>query len=72
MCGSVSRQSDLRDHFEVSAEHIVYAAVAALVDEGQYTEKDLDELTQKLNIDRNKLDSATAGPAQVRAARGDS
>jgi pyruvate dehydrogenase E1 component len=68
--GLSESRPDLRDHFEVSAEHIAYAAVAALVDEGKCVEQDLDALTQKLNINRNKLDSAKAGPAQVRAARG--
>jgi pyruvate dehydrogenase E1 component len=67
--GLSESRPDLRDHFEVSAEHIVYATIAALVEEGKCTEKDLDAVALKLDIDRNKLDSAKAGPAQVREAR---
>jgi pyruvate dehydrogenase E1 component len=67
--GLSESRPDLRDHFEVSAEHIVYATIAALVDDGKCTEKDLDAVAQKLNIKRDKLDSATAGPAQIRASR---
>jgi pyruvate dehydrogenase E1 component len=67
--GLSESRPDLRDHIEVSAEHIVYATIAALVDDGKCTEKDLDAVAQKLNIKRDKLDSATAGPAQIRASR---
>ena len=69
--GLSESRPDLRDHFEVSAEHIVYATIAALVDDGKCSEKDLDILAEKLRIDRDKLDSAKAGPAQVRAAKAD-
>jgi pyruvate dehydrogenase E1 component len=69
--GLSESRPDLRDHFEVSAEHIVYTTIAALVDEGKCTEKDLDAVAVKLKINRNKLDAAKAGPAQVRAARKD-
>ena len=47
----------------------MYATVAALVDEGTCTEKDLEAVAKKLQIDRNKLDPANAGPAQVHAAK---
>ncbi len=67
--GLSESRPDLRDHFEVSAEHIVYATIAALVDDGKCSEKDLDIVAEKLRINRDKLDSAKAGPAQVRAAR---
>jgi len=67
--GLSESRPDLRDHFEISAEHIVYATIAALVDDGKCTETDLDAVTAKLNINRNKLDAATAGPAQVQASR---
>ena len=67
--GLSESRPDLRDHFEISAEHIVYATIAALVDDGKCTETDLDAVSAKLNINRNKLDAATAGPAQVQAAR---
>jgi len=64
--GLSESRPDLRNHFEVSAEHIVYATIAALVDDGKCSDKDLDTVAQKLRIDRNKLDAAKAGPAQVR------
>jgi len=69
--GLSESRPDLRDHFEVSAEHIVYTTIAALVDEGKCTEKDLDAVAAKLKINRNKLDAATSGPAQVQATRKD-
>jgi pyruvate dehydrogenase E1 component len=65
--GLSESRPDLRDHFEVSAEHIVYATIAELVDDGKFTEQDLDAVAEKLNINRNKLDSAVAGPAQIHA-----
>ncbi len=55
----------LRDHFEISAEHITYAALAALNDEGLLGDKELDTAAKKLGINRDKLDAATAGPAQI-------
>ena len=67
--GLSESRPDLRDHFEVSAEHIVYTTVAALVEDGKCTAKDLDAVAAKLKIDRDKPDSATSGPAQVQAAR---
>jgi len=67
--GLSESRPDLRNHFEISAEHIVYTTIAALVDDGKCPEKVLDIVTEKLHIDRNKPDSATAGPAQVRATR---
>jgi pyruvate dehydrogenase E1 component len=67
--GVSESRPDLRNHFEVSSEHIVYATVAALADEGQCTEQELEAVAKKLAIDRSKLDPATAGPAQVHAAK---
>ncbi len=55
----------LREHFEVSAQHIAYTALAALVDDGKLEEASLAKAAEQLGIDRNKLDPATAGPAQV-------
>ena len=69
--GVSESRPDLRDHFEVSAEHIVYTTIAVLVDEGKCTEKDLDAVTAKLEINRNKLDAATSGPAQIQATMKD-
>ncbi len=63
--GLSESRPDLRDHFEVSAEHIAYAALAALKDEGLVTKKDLDAAAGQLKIDRDKLDPATSGPAQT-------
>jgi pyruvate dehydrogenase E1 component len=64
--GLSESRPDLRNHFEVSAEHIVYAAVAALVEEGKCAMDDLNAVAEKLKIDRNKPDSATSGPAQYK------
>ena len=67
--GLSESRPDLREHFEVSAEHIAYAALAALVDDGKLEEKTLDKAAKTLGIDREKLDPAIAGPSQVIAAR---
>jgi len=67
--GLSESRPDLRDHFEISAEHIVYTTMATLVDDGKCTEKELDAVTAKMAINRHKLDPATSGPAQVQAAR---
>jgi pyruvate dehydrogenase E1 component len=63
--GLSESRPDLRDHFEVSAEHIAYAALAELNNEGLLDDKGLDAAAKKLGIKRDKLDSAKAGPAQV-------
>lgn len=48
----------LRDHFEVSAEHIALAALSALVESGQFEKGAMSEAIQQLNIDPEKLDPA--------------
>ncbi len=63
--GFSESRPDLRRHFEVSAEHIAYTALAALADDGKYGEDELAEAADKLGIDRDKLDPATSGPAQA-------
>jgi pyruvate dehydrogenase E1 component len=65
--GLSESRPDLRKHFEISAEHIAYAALAALTDDGKLSERQLSTAAEKLGIDRSKLDPATAGPAQIRA-----
>jgi pyruvate dehydrogenase E1 component len=62
--GLSESRPDLREHFEVSAEHIAYAALAALENEELISRKSLDEAALQLKIKRDKLDPATNGPAQ--------
>jgi pyruvate dehydrogenase E1 component len=54
---SESRQ-DLRDHFEVSAAHIVQAALVELHRSGRISEQVLREQTSTLGIDAQKVDPA--------------
>lgn len=63
--GVSESRPDLRNHFEVSAQHIAYTALATLVDDGKLDEKTLLKAGEQLGIDRNKLDPAIAGPEQV-------
>jgi len=67
--GVSESRPDLRDHFEVSAKHIAYTALATLVDDGKLDENALDKAAGQLGINRDKLDPAVAGPAQVVANR---
>ena len=62
--GLSESRPDLRDHFEVSADHIAYAAMAALADDGKVTAKELGKAAKKLGIDPGKLNPAIEGPAQ--------
>jgi pyruvate dehydrogenase E1 component len=62
--GLSESRPDLRDHFEVSADHIAYAAMAALADDGKVTAKELGKTAKKLGIDPGKLNPAIEGPAQ--------
>ena len=55
----------MRNHFEVSAEYIAYAALAELEGQGAISTKDLDKAAKELGIKRDKLDPAIAGPAQI-------
>jgi len=63
--GLSESRPDLREHFEVSAQHIAYTALATLVDDGKLDEASLTKAAEQLSIDRAKLDPAIAGPAQI-------
>ncbi|MBT8422948.1 MAG: pyruvate dehydrogenase (acetyl-transferring), homodimeric type [Gammaproteobacteria bacterium] len=63
--GVSESRPDLRDHFEVSAQHIAYTALATLVDDGKFSEKALAKAAKQLGINQDKADPATSGPAQI-------
>jgi len=67
--GLSESRSDLRDHFEVSAEHIAYTTLVTLADAGNYPTAELVKAVDILGINTQKLDPATAGPAQITAAK---
>ncbi len=67
--GLSESRSDLRDHFEVSAEHIAYTTLVTLADAGNYPTAELVKAAGDLGINIQKLDPATAGPAQITAAK---
>jgi pyruvate dehydrogenase E1 component len=56
---SDTRQA-LRRHFEIDAEHTVYAALIALSEQGQFDKKKLPQAIKDLSLDPDKLDPATA------------
>ena len=56
---SESREA-LRRHFEVSAEHIAFAVLHALADEGRFESDRLPEALKQLNIDPDQVDPLTA------------
>jgi pyruvate dehydrogenase E1 component len=64
--GLSESRPDLRAHFEVSGEYVAYAAMAALLEFGKITKKELDEVSTDWNIDRSKPDPACNGPAEYR------
>ena len=64
--GLSESRPDLRDHFEVSAKHIAYAAMAALADDGTVSAKELGIAAAQLGIDPEKLNPAIEGPAQIK------
>jgi pyruvate dehydrogenase E1 component len=64
--GLSESRADLRNWFEVSAEYIAWAALAALHEAGAVSGSDLNAAAGTVNIDRHKPDPATAGPASVR------
>ncbi|MEC9374966.1 MAG: pyruvate dehydrogenase (acetyl-transferring), homodimeric type [Pseudomonadota bacterium] len=66
--GLSESRSDLRNHFEISAEHIAFSALVSLKNEGNYSPKDLSIAAKKFNILADKLDPAKAGPAQIKAS----
>ena len=60
--GLSESRPDLRNHFEVSAEYIAYAALASLAEHGSVPTAELEAAAVTLKIDRVKPDAATAGP----------
>jgi pyruvate dehydrogenase E1 component len=67
--GLSESREDLRNHFEVSAEHIAYTAIVALVEDNKLPAEAIAKAAREFGIDTNKPDPAAAGPAQVRADR---
>jgi pyruvate dehydrogenase E1 component len=64
--GLSESRPDLRAWFEVSAEYIAYAAMAALAEHGAVTKSELEAAARDWHIHRHKPDPATSGPAQAR------
>jgi pyruvate dehydrogenase E1 component len=64
--GLSESRADLRNWFEVSAEYIAWAALAALHDTGAVSAAELKAAVSTLGIDQHKPDPATAGPATGR------
>jgi pyruvate dehydrogenase E1 component len=62
--GLSESRADLRAHFEVSAEYIAFAALAALAERGQVKPAELADAMRRLGIDRDKPDPACSGPAE--------
>jgi pyruvate dehydrogenase E1 component len=58
--GRSDTRAALRRHFEVDAEHTVYATLCALSENGQFDKKKLPKAVKDLDIDPEKLDPATA------------
>jgi len=58
--GRSDTRESLRDHFEVSAEHITLAALVALADEEQFDAGGLSDAIARLDIDPEKPNPATA------------
>ena len=56
--GLSESRPDLRDYFEVSAKHIVQAALVGLYREGRISEQEMREQLAPLGIDANKADPA--------------
>ncbi|HSL96848.1 MAG TPA: transketolase C-terminal domain-containing protein, partial [Thermoleophilia bacterium] len=52
--GRSDARAELRDHFEVDARHIAYAALTALAGEGQLDEAELAKALKALDIDPDK------------------
>jgi len=68
--GVSESRPDLRQHFEVSAQHIAYTALATLADDGRLDNKTLFKAADQLGIDRDKLDPAVSGPEEIARYRG--
>ncbi len=61
--GLSESRHDLRNWFEVSAEYVAWAALAALSDEGLVGPPELAAAARSLGIQANKVDPAYGGPA---------
>ncbi len=64
--GLSESRPDLRNWFEVSAEYIAFAAVAALAEHGAVSTDELEQAAKDWNIDRKKPDPACSGPADTK------
>ena len=58
--GRSDTRSALRRHFEIDAEHTVYAALSALSEAGQFDKKKLAKAVTDLGLDPDKVDPAIA------------
>ncbi|MEE4185630.1 MAG: pyruvate dehydrogenase (acetyl-transferring), homodimeric type [Gammaproteobacteria bacterium] len=67
--GISESRPDLREHFEVSAQHIAYTALATLADDGKLDEQAVGKAAKQLGIDQDKPDPATSGPEEVVRSR---
>jgi len=61
--GLSESRPDLRTWFEVSAEYVAWAALAALRDQGAVSESELRAAGEQFGLDCNKPDPAYHGPA---------
>ena len=61
--GLSESRHDLRNWFEVSAEYIAWAALAALGEQGLASQDELAAAARSLGIQGNKVDPAYGGPA---------
>jgi pyruvate dehydrogenase E1 component len=61
--GLSESRPDLRTWFEVSAEYVAWAALAALRDQGAVSESELRSASEQFGLDCNKPDPAYHGPA---------
>ncbi len=58
--GRSDTRSALRRHFEIDAEHTVYATLSALSEAGQFDKKKLAKAVTDLGLDPDKVDPAIA------------
>ncbi len=58
--GRSDTREALRRHFEIDAEHIVYATLEGLARRGQFDKSRLPNILQELGIDPDQVDPRTA------------
>ncbi len=58
--GRSETRESLRRHFEIDAEHIVFATLCALSDKSEFDKKKLPEVIAALGLDPEAVDPATA------------